>query len=111
MIKVHPPLQAPSAEPLSDMADVPLAAASAPDQTEQRGTGAAEAEATVTGEEADDSGAQEGDEDWSSGASCAEGGQHQIMRWKIIWEWKMKSKILLNKARKKDSLLCYDRRI
>ncbi|GAQ92381.1 Protein kinase superfamily protein [Klebsormidium nitens] len=44
--------QAPSAGPLPDMADVPLAAASAPDQTEQRGTGAVEVEATITAEEA-----------------------------------------------------------
>ncbi|GAQ91198.1 Protein kinase-like domain containing protein [Klebsormidium nitens] len=69
--------QAPSAGPLPDMAAVPLAAASAPDHTEQRGTGAAEAEAIVAEEEADVSGAREVDTDRSPGASCAEDGQHQ----------------------------------
>ncbi|GAQ83520.1 Protein kinase-like superfamily protein [Klebsormidium nitens] len=69
--------EAPSAEPLLDVVHASPAAASAPDQTEQRGTGAAEADSTVIGEEADDSGAREGDEDRSPGASCAEGGYHE----------------------------------
>ncbi|GAQ83530.1 hypothetical protein KFL_001510320 [Klebsormidium nitens] len=69
--------QAPSAEPLLDVVDASPAEASAPDQTEQRDTGAAEADSTVTREEADDCGAREGDADRSPGASCAEGGYHE----------------------------------